>query len=438
MDSKKMIAMIHSNRRGFLASTFLIGALVVFTVSCGKKEEPKATEEVVRPVKIMEVGATTADPVQRRFPGTVRASKRVDLAFQVDGPLIELPVEEGKRVNKGDLVARVDPRDFEVALRNEQARLETARATLKSMRQARPEDIRRLTANVEKAEAILRLGTKEYDRWMRIQAADPGAVSQRMIDRAFEAKKTAEADLAKAREELQIGEQGARPEDIEAKEAEIRSLEAAVDGAKLRLSYTYLRAPFSGMISKRHVDNFQEVRRKEAIVSLDDVMRVEILVDLPERDMALARGGGRLKVYGEFEAAPGKRYPLRVKEVAARADPVTQTYRVTLEMEQPKEITILPGMTGNVVAEEKLVSSSRIVVPAIAVFAYESGASHVWVIKPETMTVHRRKVSTGDLTGKDSVMIREGLKPGEKIAVSGVSQLQEGMKVRPFEQGEWQ
>jgi len=84
------------------------------------------------------------------------------------------------------------------------------------------------------------------------------------------------------------------------------------------------------------------------------------------------------------------------------------------------------------------VSSSRIVVPAIAVFAYESGASHVWVIKPETMTVHRRKVSTGDLTGKDSVMIREGLKPGEKIAVSGVSQLQEGMKVRPFEQGEWQ
>jgi multidrug efflux system membrane fusion protein len=416
----------------------LIILLTFFAASCAKREEPKATEEVVRPVKIMEVGATTADPVKRRFPGTVRASRRVDLAFQVDGPLIELPVEEGQRVNKGDLVARVDPRDLEVALRNEQARLETARATLKSMRQARPEDIRRLSANVEKAEAILRLTTKEYDRWMRIQAADPGAVSQRMIDRAFESKERADADLAKAREELQIGQVGARPEDIEAKEAEIRSLEAAVDGAKLQLSYTYLRAPFSGMISKRHVDNFQEVRRKEAIVSLDDVMRVEILVDLPERDMALARGGGTAKVYGEFEAAPGKRYPLRIKEFAARADPVTQTYKVTLEMEQPKEITILPGMTGNVVAAEKLVGSSRVVIPAIAVFADKAGASHVWVIEPESMAVQARKVTTGDLTGTDSITIREGLKPGEKIAVSGVSQLQEGMKVRPFAQGEWQ
>ena len=420
-----------------MGTAFLVLALAVSFLSCGKKEETKVEKEVVRPVKIMEVGGTTSDAVRRRFPGTVRASKRVDLAFQVDGRLIELPVEEGQRIKGGDLIGRIDPRDFEVALRNAEAQLDTARATLKSMRQARPEDIRRLTANVEKAEAILRLATKEYDRWMRIKAADPGAVSQRMIDRAFEQKEHAEADLAKAREELQIGQVGSRPEDIEAKEAEIRSLETAVDGAKLQLSYTYLRAPFSGMISKRHVDNFQEVRRKEAIVSLDDILHIEVLVDLPERDMALARGDGTAKVYGEFEAAPGKRYPLRVKEFAARADPVTQTYKVTLEMDQPKEITILPGMTATAVAEDRKVSTSRVVIPAIAVFANQAGASHVWVIQPESMTVQARKVTPGDLTGSEDIVIREGLKPGEKIAVSGVSQLQEGMKVRPFEQGEW-
>ncbi|MCD2452269.1 biotin/lipoyl-binding protein [Methylicorpusculum oleiharenae] len=52
------------------------------------------------------------------MPGTVRASDRVDLAFQVSGPLIELPVKEGQPVKKGDLLARIDPRDYETNLRN--------------------------------------------------------------------------------------------------------------------------------------------------------------------------------------------------------------------------------------------------------------------------------------------------------------------------------
>ena len=71
------------------------------------------------------------------------------------------------------------------------------------------------------------------------------------------------------------------------------------------------------------------------------------------------------------------------------------------------------------------------VIPAIAVFADEAGRSQVWVMDPQTETVHKRPVTTGDLTGTASITIVEGLKQGETVVIAGVSQLREGMKIRP-------
>ena len=83
---------------------------------------------------------------------------------------------------------------------------------------------------------------------------------------------------------------------------------------------------------------------------------------------------------------------------------------------------------GSASMEEK--GGDGFVIPAIAVFGDEAGISHVWVVDKETMKVQKRKVKTGDLTGTDSIEILEGLGPGERIAITGVAQLREGMQVR--------
>jgi multidrug efflux system membrane fusion protein len=407
----------------------VIAGFVLLLAACGKEKEEKAVKEVVRPIKMMTV-TSSRDTLQRRFPGKVRAARRVDLAFQVAGPLIELPVDEGQRVKKGDLIARVDPRDFEVNLKNAEGRLTTAEAQLKAMRQARPEDIRRLEANLDKADAALKLAQIEYDRVVRIKKEDPGAVSQGMLDRATERKKRAEAELLAAKEELSIGKVGARPEDIQAKKGEVESLGAALDFAKLQLSYTYLRAPFDGVISRKYVDNFQEIHAKQPIVSLDDVSSVEILVDVPELITATFKEGSETQVVAEFAAAPGKQYPLTVKERAMRASPITQTYQVVFQMPQPDDINVLPGMTAMVTGSAQMRRETKevFIVPAIAVVADAAGNPSVWVVD-KSLKVHRRPVRTGELTGTDSIEIIDGLKSGETIAISGVSLLREGMQV---------
>jgi RND family efflux transporter MFP subunit len=139
-------------------------------------------------------------------------------------------------------------------------------------------------------------------------------------------------------------------------------------------------------------------------------------------------------VFAQFAASPDKKYKLSLKEYSTEADPKTQTYRVVMTMPAPKDINILPGMTATVSGSRTEAGSTRMVIPAIAVFADEGGGSNVWIIKKETMMVNKQKVTTGDLTGKDAIEIVDGLKPGDVIAVAGVSHLREGMKVRPLDE----
>ena len=368
-------------RRVFLPTLLKVALIALLITACGEEKET-AVPEIVRPVKMIAIGSGQGE-FSRSFPGRVRASQRVDLAFQVAGTLMELPVREGQQVKSGDLIARLDPRDYEVNLRNADGQL-------------------------GKAQAMLQLAQSEYNRVLRIQEQDAGAVSQMMIDQKREAVNRAQA--------------------------EIRSLEAAVDDAKNQLGYTRISAPFAGVIARRYVENYQEVNAKEPIVSLQDVTNVEILVDVPENVIATVRKSS-LQVVAEFAAAPDEQFPLTLKEFATEADPQTQTYRIVLTMPAPEKFRAFPGMTATVRAKSlDETPSESVIIPAVALSAGEKGKSTVWVVDTEKMTVSCREVTAGSLTGENNIEVLSGLKTGETIAVSGISRLREGMRVSRLEQ----
>jgi len=370
------------------SALFVIVMSLLILTACGKKAE-EAPREVIRPVKTTTIEAGTAIS-GLRLPGTVRASQRVELAFkEVGGRLIELPIEgrEGQEVKQGDLLARIDPKDFETRLRRVQGRLKEAVASLD-------------------------LANAEYERVKRIQKQDPGAVSGTDIDR--------------------------KREGVNAMQGRIRALKAAVQDAENQLSYTRLEAPFTGLIAQRYVDNFQDVKPKQPVLALEDINHVELLVDVPENVVAVAQDteDDKIKALAQFPTAPGKQFELSLKEWATRADAATQTYQVVLQMPQPEDLNIFPGMTARVTFDvgSSAVSDSSIRIPAIAVVAEPDGTSFVWEIDPENMTAHQREVKVGSITGSEDITVLEGLKGGEKIAVAGVRKLKEGMKVRFWEQ----
>ena len=193
---------------------------------------------------------------------------------------------------------------------------------------------------------------------------------------------------------------------------------------------------------RRYIDNFVNVQAKEPVVLLQNLGALEVVVAVPEQDWSRAKPG---RTYEEATALlspvailstfPGREFALTFSEVATVADPVTRTFEIRLTLDRPEDITVMPGMTANVRITTPPPDSeddAPIVLPTAAVFGNDQGGSSVWLVDPDTMTVSERVVELGPLTA-NGVDIVAGLTAGDRIAVSGVGNLREGMQVSEFE-----
>jgi len=353
------------NKKVYLGIGILFVIFLIFSTCSGKEEVP---EEIVRPVKTFLVD--NLGDLSRIYYGIVQGSQRVNLSFRVSGPLIELKVNEGDSLQKDVLIARIDPRDYEIVLAQEKA-------------------------NYKKAVA-------DFERYQLLYEKD--AVPLADFDLYL-----ANRDVAKAK----------------------------LDQAQAAYDDTFLKAPFDGRVGIVYVDNFQEVTRQDKIISLNDLTKIEVVIDIPENVIARTSEGLYLTFSASFESAEGQEFPLKVKEVSTQADPETQTYKVTLIMPQPEDINILPGMTAsvnlNVDVDSLPDTVPNVAIPSQAVIAGENESMYVWVLNPDDMSVTQRTVEVGALAGIDEIQILEGLNTGEQVVTSGMKKLRDGMKVSIME-----
>src|SRR5262247_1249263 len=197
-------------RRSLSPSLPIALSMIYLAVGCSQQDTPRS--EVVRPVKTMVVVAGDETRI-RSFPGRVEGSKSVELAFQVPGLLVKLPVKEGQSVAKNDLIAQLRQDEFQARLQGVQGQLDQARAGLNALQQGeRPEERLRREADVRAAEARLANARIDYERFARL--VQSSAVSRSEYDRAQTAYRVAQEDHRAA---LQVLEQTtiARQEDIE-------------------------------------------------------------------------------------------------------------------------------------------------------------------------------------------------------------------------------
>src|SRR6516164_8418179 len=392
-------------------------SIVVLVSGCSQKAHtPTEARDVVRPVRTMVV-STGAESHERAFSGRVEAANKVELAFQVSGLLVSLPVREGQRVTKNEVIAQLRPDEFQARLRALQGQLDRARAELQALRSGvRPEERLRLEAEMRGAEARLVNARAEFDRY---------ETDYRVAQQNYQA----------ARQTLEQGTI-AREEEILAKEAEVSGLEGQVVEANLQLEDSTLRAPYDGVIAQRFVEQGQNIRANDRVVVFQDVDEIDIAVDVPETVMAAdLRASDIVQMLASFNAAPGLQFPVHIKEIAQRAEPITQTFTIRVGMQAVPGVNLLPGMTGIVTLTYRRASilGDQILVPAVAVTKDSTGVQMAWSMDADG-NVTRRPVKTGAVTGNDIVVL-EGLQPGDRIVTAGASFLRDGMKVRDLGDG---
>lgn len=359
-----MISTIYKHCIGTGISVALLMLLVGTSLTgCGEEVVEK---ETIRPVKVFKAGNPLSSLSGRSFPGRAQANEEVDLGFEVGGLLLERPVAKGDEVKKGQLLARLDPRDFKNELAAARAERDRARAY--------------------------------RDR----------------IAEALKARAVARQDLTDA-------------------EARLKEAVAREEIKRKALDDSHIYAPYNGVIAFTYFDEFKRVRAKEKVLRLLDISKIKFTVDLPESLISYVPHV--TKVWVEYDVFPDRKIIASIKEVGTEASQTTRTYPVTLIMDQPEDIKILPGMAGKCSGETKelpIANMQGIEIPLAAIFTPETEMQdYVWVLNESTQTVHRRKVKTGTLTVGGTI-INAGLNLDELVVTAGVHSLKEGQKVQIF------
>ena len=349
------------------------GTLLALLTACGPEALPPT--ESVRAVRTVVV-AEPASGRARRLSGLVEAANVTRISFEVSGTVRELRVNVGERIDEGQIVAVMDDSRYRL-------NVESARAAVRG------------------AEVALRDAEATFERLRQVNTVAPGAMSALDLEQAEAARDGARQNLSYATTRLSLAERD------------------------LRL--TTLRSPFAGVISRRHIEAFQQVNRGEKIFDLFMDGGMEAVISVPESEVGEIflglTGDVRLPA---VSAAPFKGIVSEVSEVAgvANAFPV----RLTISGDDPR---IRPGLTAEITL--RLGGDDgpqQFLIPLGALAARPGGeGSIVYRYDSASSTVQQVPVEFTDVRGGD-VVVSSGLAPGDIIVVAGVSFLRDGQTVR--------
>jgi RND family efflux transporter MFP subunit len=345
----------------------LVLALLPLLAACDDGAPPPPAEN--RPVRVLTVEQRTGGEAVT-LTGTVAPETEVNLAFRIDGRMIERRVNVGDRVRAGQVVARLDRTNEDNNLRAARAELTAARARVTEARNnyARQRDLLQsgFTTRVRYDEAVRTLRSAE-------SAAD--------------------------------------------------AAQAQVNIAETRVGYTELRADAAGTVTARGAEPGEVVQPGRMIVQVAREGGRDAVFDVPPNLKDRAPENPVIEVSLTIDA--NVRATGRVREVSPRADPVTGTFRVWVGLDDPPPAMRL-GST--VTGRMEIGGAGGIALPASALTRAEAQPA-VWVVDPANQTVALRTVEVLRFDPA-SVVIGQGLVPGDIVVTAGVQALRPGQTVR--------
>jgi RND family efflux transporter MFP subunit len=313
--------------------------------------------------------------------GLLEPRRRVELFAEVEGRVLEVGAHELDRVETGALLVRMEPILAEVAISRAQAAIARAESEGQLAR-----------ANLQRNQGLANLD----------------ATSRARLD------------------EARNGARLARAAQLEA--------QAALVEAEDRLAKKTIRAPFTGVLRSFPVEEGEYLRPGEQIAELLDVERLRITIGLTDRQIVTMRPGTRVKL--TLDALTGEPIEAEVVRVGGAIDLTTRKFPVHVEVDNAKG-ELLPGMVARV--DLTLAQPRSVITLPLDAVVGEYGLNHVFVVEMadlDTFKVVKRRVEVHTIPFQPTKLeLLAGLAEGERIAISSVRQLRDGMAVRPLPPG---
>jgi len=292
-----------------------------------------------------------------QLSGNIEAHESV-VSFKVQGRIAALPVEEGQWVNVGDVLARLDNDDYRQQVEMDEANVHAREAELAlALAGSRSQDIKAAQQSVLDAEADLDLKKSDLQRYETLYQKDE--VSAQTRDATSTAVKRAQANVERVKQTYDALSEGTRKEQIRINRAVVNQAHESLRMSRIRLGYTVLRAPTSGVVLVRQAELGEVVAPGTPVVTIADVDHLWMRGYVSETDLGRIRWGQDATV--RTDTFPGKTYHGRVsfisseaeftpKSVETHKERVTLVYRVKIDLDNPNH-ELKPGMPADAVID---------------------------------------------------------------------------------------
>jgi multidrug efflux system membrane fusion protein len=365
---------------------FIVGAVLIAGGAVAlhffqqETEAPAAVAQAPRavPVTVTPV-VQKAAPVQISTVGRVQTQASVAVRSRVDGVISAVSVADGQEVKAGDELFRIDDREAQATLKQAQANLGKDQAQFVNAQR----ELARLTP----------LAAKNFTTKQDLDTASTNVATM---------------------------------------QATIAADQAAIDAAKVTVSYTVIRAPIAGRIGTIAFKLGSSVRAADstALVTINQLQPILVAYSISQEDMGelqKAMTGGQVAVRAKIPDSDTPEQQGTVSYVENAIDPTTNTLSVKAEFPNTEEF-LWPSQFVNVTMIVR-VDPNAIVVPAAAIQVNQDG-SYVWVVKADS-TVEMRSVTVSRQIGEETVLNDGGVKAGEQVVTDGQLRLEQGTKVNP-------
>ncbi len=409
-------------------------------VVVSRTQTPKVDlSELTVPVKAQDL------TVRIEANGTVVPIQTVNLSPKSAGVVQKLYVEQGDKVEAGQIIAQMDSATLQAELMQARANLAQAEANVAQVRSgSRSETIAQAQASVAQAEAQVREAQARLDlasdRVRRNQSlADEGAISRDRLDevtseaqRARASVEQAQAAVREARQRLAERQTGSRPEEIAQAEAQVLEARGRVQAVETRIDDTVVRAPFAGVITQKYATEGAFVTpttsastnssaTSTSIVAL--ASGLEILAEVPEVDIGQIKDGQAVEITAD--AFPDQVFEGKVRLIAPAAveEQNVTSFQVRVALTSGQE-ELRSGMNVDLTfLGTKL--NQALVVPTVAIVTKE-GQTGVLVVNDENQPEFQ-PVTIGPSIGNQT-QVMEGVNSGERVFV----ELPENKKLTDF------
>jgi HlyD family secretion protein len=396
---------------------------------------PEVRTVKVAPPQTASLPGGTGGEVVLNATGYIIAAHKIALASKVVGRVAWIGVEKGDRVQRGQVIVRLEDDEYRAQLTQARGQLESLRARLAELENgSRPEEIARAKADLESAKADLQNAGVVLERTRNL-VQDGVLAKQRLDD--DKARFDSQTERVRALERTyELFRLGPRREQIDAVRGQVREAEGRVAFFDTQLANTLIKAPVTGTILERNVEQGEFVTTgfvgdrgaKGYVVTMADLTDLQVELDINQNDFAKLGGNQQAVLF--TDAYPDRKYKGAIDEISPEANRQKATVQVKVKVLEPDEF-LRPEMNATVqfIGASKPAAGTAaapvVYIPAGTlrndkVFVVDSGVARARTVKANGSGSQGLRVESGLLGGEELILDPSAeLKDGDKVKVAG-------------------